>query len=65
MAFAPLALGLGAWPAVSASAVIAAACVGSNLILAPTEREELRTFARNALGKVLPYLRRPRTAVGN
>jgi hypothetical protein len=61
LAVAPLTLGLGMWPALFASVVIAAACVASNLILTAAERHELKTFARNSLSKVLPYLRRPRT----
>jgi polysaccharide transporter, PST family len=64
LTFAPLALGLGTWPAALACAIVVAVCVGSNLILTAAERDELKTFALNSLGKVLPYLRRPRTVVG-
>ena len=64
LVLAPLALGLGAWPAAMMCGLVVAVCLGSDLILNGVERTELKAFALNSLAKVLPSLRRARTAVG-
>ncbi len=57
LALAPLALGLGAWPAALACGLIGAACLGSNLIFTANERHDLKTFALSFLTKALPSRR--------
>jgi O-antigen/teichoic acid export membrane protein len=55
----PLALGLGAWPAIAACTVVAAFGVGTDLLFTTAERHELKHFGVELLSKSLPWLRRP------
>jgi hypothetical protein len=64
LTLAPVALGLGAWPAVVVCGIIVAAGLGSDLIFTLAERNVLKQFAAASLGKVAPLLRRVRPAPG-
>jgi O-antigen/teichoic acid export membrane protein len=64
LALAPIALGLGAWPAVVVCGIVVAASLGSDSIFSLAERNELKQFAVASLGKAAPLLRRVRPAPG-
>jgi O-antigen/teichoic acid export membrane protein len=62
LALAPVALGLGTWPAVAMCAFLAAAALGTSLVFTAEERRELQHCLSDALTTVLPFLRRSRVA---
>jgi peptidoglycan biosynthesis protein MviN/MurJ (putative lipid II flippase) len=61
LTLAPLALGLGAWPAVLACVTVSALSISSNLLFTAAERHELKHFAIELASKSLPRLRRLKT----
>jgi PST family polysaccharide transporter len=63
MTLAPVLLGFGTLPAITACVVVAALCLISNSILTRAERLELKTFLLDLLRKFQPILRRRRAAV--
>jgi O-antigen/teichoic acid export membrane protein len=64
VALAPLALGLGVWPAIIGCGLIAIVSLRSQVIFNAAERAELKAFVGELLAKVRPFLRR-KPAVGN
>jgi O-antigen/teichoic acid export membrane protein len=61
LTLAPLALGLGVWPAVLACGIVSALSIGSNLLFTSAERHELKHFANELASKSLIRLRRLKT----
>jgi O-antigen/teichoic acid export membrane protein len=56
VALAPLALGLGVWPAIVGCGLLAVAGVRSQTIFNASERAELRAFLADLLGEVRPLM---------
>jgi PST family polysaccharide transporter len=65
LALAPTALGFGLWPAVIATVVVLIASLATPWLLTSLEQRELKHFALESLGKILPALRRERAPVAN
>jgi O-antigen/teichoic acid export membrane protein len=65
LALAPTAIGFGLWPAAIATIVVLAASLTTPWLLTALEQRELRHFAVELLGKILPAFRRERAPAAN
>jgi hypothetical protein len=65
LALAPTALGFGLWSAVIATVVVLVASLATPWLLTSLEQRELKHFALESLGKILPAFRRERAPVAN